>query len=176
LSNLEKNRKERTDSTKISSDAFNKISGLIENQTLLKASKEYAEFMSILKILEYIQDNINVGTYDSEQELLDEIREISKPHMTTVIKSSLSLVKIYNVIVDIYEYFINKHANLEKIDRGISAIERSFTEKIKGIAKKASLLEIIQKEPYFVSLYNSLIDLFDHYTKKMELSTKIKDL
>ncbi|MBI4453891.1 Ig-like domain-containing protein [Candidatus Woesearchaeota archaeon] len=176
LSNLEKSRKNRIDSTKMSSDIFKKISDLIENQTLLKASKEYPEFMSILRILEYMQDNLNINTYDSEQELLDEIREASKPHMVTVIKSSLSLVKIYDEFVDIYEYFINKHANLEKIDRSISSIERSFTEKIKGIAKKASLLEIIQKEPYFASLYNSLIELFNHYTKKMELSAKIKDL
>lgn len=175
LSSLEKNRKNRIYLTTINADILEKILDLIENKTLIKASKEYVEFMSILKILEYIQENINLDTYDKEEELLDEIREISKMHMMTVIKSSNRLVILYNELVDIYEYFVNAHAELEGIDSNISAIERSFTEKIKGIAKKATLLDIIQKDAVFVSVYNSLVELFNHYLKKQELNTRMRD-
>lgn len=176
LSILEKNRKSRVGLIKIDSGIFRKMSDLVEDEALLWASKEYPEFMSILKILEQIRDNINLNTHYSEQELLDEIKEASKPHMMSVIKSSKKLVALYNELVDIYQYFTEKHADMQRKDKEISGIERDFTDKIKGITKKASILEIIQKDADFVSAYNSMVELFNHYLKKQELSAKMKDL
>jgi hypothetical protein len=176
LTRLEKKREERIDLLKISSQILDKILTLIGSQTLIKASKEYPEFRSILEILRYIEDNRDMDTTDKEDELLDEIRELSKPYMRTVIMSDKRLIVLYNNLVDIYEYYIDKHKKLKNKDNEILSIERSFTDKIKGIAKKAFIIEIIQKEPDFVSIYNSMVDLFNHYIKKQELSRSVKNL
>lgn len=176
LSSLGKHRNNRVEISKISSDIFNMLSDLKSNKTLIKASKEYPEFMSILKIIEYITDNINLETYDSEEDFLDEMSQISKPHMITVIKSIPELATLYNKLEDIYEYLVEKHEETQNSDKEVSAIERSFTDKIKELAKKALLLETIQKDSDFASIYNALIDLFNHYLKKQELSAKIKNL
>ena len=176
LSSLKKKRKNRIELSTISSEIYKKITELTENETLIKVSKDYTEFMSILKILGYIQDNINIDTYDKEQELLDETREISKPYMMIVIKSNSKLVALYNKLVDIYEYFINKHTELQINDKEISKIERDFTDKIKGITKKAITMDAVQKDAGFISIYNNLVDLLNHYIKKQELSSRIKNL
>lgn len=176
LANIGKSRRERTRLTRISAEIFKKMSELAEDKALLGISKEYPEFVSVLKILEHILDNINIDTYYNEEELLEEIREISKPHMMTVIKSSRKLVGLYNDLVGIYEYFVSKHQSLQGKDKETSGIERDFTEKIKGIAKNAAVINIIQKNADFASMYNSFVDLFNHYMKKQELRTKMRDL
>ena len=174
LSILEKKRRGRVETAKIDAKVFGRIYEMLENKTLLKAAKDYEEFMSIIKNLEYIEDNINLDTYDEEKSLMQDIEEISKPHMISVIKSSKGLVHLYNDLVDVYEYLKDKHEQLELKDKEIQNVERTFTDKIKGMAKKAIIMEQVQKESDFASIYNSLIDLFNHYMKKQELSNRIK--
>ena len=169
LSSLCKKRKERIEIAKMDSGVFRKMSDLAENRTLSSVSKEYPEFMSILKIIEHIQDNINTNTFQNELELLDEIKEVSRPHVKSVIESNPLLVSLYNELVDIFGYFVGKHSELHEMDEIISKMEREFTDKIKLITKKAALLDLIQSEPNFTALYNNLVDLFNHYSKKMEL-------
>ncbi|MEK6947044.1 MAG: putative Ig domain-containing protein [Nanoarchaeota archaeon] len=176
LSSLEKKRKKRTELIKIDVEIYNKISGLLENKALIKISKDYPEFTSIFRILSYIKDNINLDNYDSEQDLLDETREISEPSMKSIIMPNPQLIEIYNELVDIYDYFVKKHSELHENNDEVLKIERTFTDKIKDVAKKERIVEIVQKDPDFASMYNNLVDLFDHYIKKQELSTKIRNL
>lgn len=176
LASLGKKREERIDLLGIHSQILDKILAMIENETLIKASKEYPEFMSILKLLKYVEDNGDLDTTDAEEELLDEIEEISKPHTRTVIMSNKKLIILYNALVDIYEYYAEKHEKLKNKDKEIMDIERTFTYKIKGTAKKAVIIKVIQENPDFVSIYNNLVDLFNHYTKKMELSKNLSNL
>ena len=128
------------------------------------------------EILSYIKDNINLDNYDSEQDLLDETREISEPSMKSIIMPNPQLIEIYNELVDIYDYFVKKHSELHENNDEVLKIERTFTDKIKDVAKKERIVEIVQKDPDFASMYNNLVDLFDHYIKKQELSTKIRNL
>ena len=176
LSLLEKKREERIDLLGIHSQILDKILGMIENESLIKASKEYPEFMSILKLLKYTEDNRDFDTTDAEEELLEEIEEISKPHMRTVIMSANSLIMLYNNLVEIYEYYTDKHEKLKNKDSKIMAIERSFTDKIKGTAKKAAIMKVIQENADFVSVYNIMVDLFNHYMKKHESSRSLEKL
>ena len=64
----------------------------------------------------------------------------------------------------------------EAKDEELSKIERRFTEKVKDLSKKAAVIDVIQKESDFISVYNEIVDLFNHYVKKQELSSKIRGL
>ena len=172
LSNAAKSRKERVDMINVDSEAFRKILDLLEDKTLLKAADTYEEFTSILKLLEYVQDKVNIDTYDKEEELMLEIEEISKPHMISVVKSSKRYGNLYNKLVDLYEYFTKRHIDIQSKEKELAGIEREFTDEIKGMTKKPVVLDDVQKEAEFVSIYNSLVDLFNHYLKRQELSMK----
>jgi hypothetical protein len=176
LANLVKKREERIDLLEISSKILDKILTIIESQTLIKASKEYPEFMSILKILKYIEDNRDTDTTAKEEEFLDEIKEISKSRMRSIIMSDKRLIILYNNLVDIYEYYAAKHEKLKNKDNEIMNVERSFTDKIKELTKKVDIMEVIQETLDFVPVYNDMVDLFNHYTKKQELSRGIGEL
>jgi hypothetical protein len=176
LSLLEKKREERISLLSVHSQILDKILTIIENETLIKTSKEYPEFMSILKILKYIEDNKDLDTTDKEEEFLEEIEEISKPHMRTVIMSNKRLISLYNNLVDLYEYYTEKHGELRNRDTEIMNVERGFTDKIKEIAKKAVIMKAIQENPNFVSIYNNMVDLFNHYMKKHELSKSLGNI
>ena len=93
--------------------------------------------------------------------------------MRLVIVSDKKLAMLYNILVDIYQYYIDKHVKLKEKDNETMVIERQFTDKIKEMAKKAIVISGIQKNPDYTSLYNSMVDLFNHYTKKHELSRSL---
>jgi hypothetical protein len=181
LTNLEKIRKERIKNVKIDTEIFNDSLDLaenhtIENETLNNVKKEFPEFKSLLEILKGIIDNINIDTHDLQEDLIDEIEEISKPHLKTVIESDPKLVFLYNKITDLYDYFSQKHTDLDNNSKEAADIERKFDEIIKDTTKNALLMDLIAKDKDLVLLYNSMVELFDHYTKKAELRTKIKGL
>ena len=83
---------------------------------------------------------------------------------------------LYNSLVDIYEYYTEKHKKLEAQADKTMKFERSFTDKIKGVAKKGAFIKTIQENADFVSMYNNMVDLFNHYVKKMELKKSIEEL
>ena len=132
--------------------------------------------MSILKNLKYIEDNRDIDTTDKEEDFLDDISEISKPYLKSVILSNKKLMVLYNKLIEIDEYYLEKNEIMNENDKEIMDFERAFTEKIKGITKKANLIEIINKNKGFLSLYNSTVDLFNHYTKKLQLSKSIRNV
>ena len=132
--------------------------------------------MHIRKLLKYIEDNRDIDTTDREQELIDEITEISYPYMRIIVMANKRMIVLYNQLVDIYQHFSGKQLELRGHDEKLSAIEREFTDKMKEISKNAKLADIIGKNPEYVSLYNNLIDLFNHYVKKMELNKALEDI
>lgn len=176
LSNLEKKRGNRTELLRLPSKILYNLLTVIESKAMAKASKEYPEFMSILKRLKYLEDNKDLDTTDKESELLDGVEEISRPHMRTVILSDKNLIALYNALVEIYSYYTEKQQKMADNDREIMEIEREFTDKLKEISKKGAIMEPMQKDPDFAAMYNSMVDLFNHYIKKMELSRSLKDL
>ena len=176
LSSLQKIRNRRMELSRINSQTYKKISAAIENGQLAKLSKEFSEFISIKKTLEDIQDNINLDTHDREQEFVAQVREISKPYMISLIKSDERIVALYNRLVDIYDIFMQKHGELQQNEQEIAKFERQLSEKIKDMTKKAKVMDSVQKNPVFASVYNGFVDLFNHYTKKQELRTKIEKI
>ena len=175
LISLRKRREERINLLGVSSKILDKILDLTESETFIKASKDYPEFMSILKSLKYIKNNQDLDTTDEEEEFLEGVEDISMPHMKSVIMSNKKLVGLYNNLVDIYQLYTKKHERLRNIDAEIMNMERGFTDKIKGLSKKAAAMKTIQENPDFISMYNNVVDLFNHYVKKMELNKSIKE-
>ncbi len=176
LGSLSIKRKKRREKLKISAEAADKILSLLDDKTMLQAAKEYPEFKSILNNLKYIIDNRDLDTADKENDFLEDIREISQPYMKSVILSDKALISLYNKFVDIYEYYMNKNKEVRMIDNEIMELEREFTEKVKDMSKKPVVIDNVQKDPKIISLYNLNVDLFNHYTRKLQLSKSLQDL
>jgi uncharacterized membrane protein YgcG len=173
---LGRERKERIGLSASPTQISDKILAVVNSRILAKAAREYPEFMSIYKALKDIKSSKNYDAVDKEEEFLEGIKDISKPHMKTVIMSDKRLITLYNYLVDIYNHYSEKHEKLKKKDSRIMSIERSFNDKVKEITKKAALMETIGKEKEIALLYNSMVDLFNHYMKKQELSKAVRDL
>ncbi|MBS3131944.1 hypothetical protein J4212_05925 [Candidatus Woesearchaeota archaeon] len=176
LAALKKEREARMEVLKTEGSTVDRILAILESKILRKAAHEFPEFMHIRKLLKYIEDNRDIDTTDREQELIDEITEISYPYMRIIVMANKRMIVLYNQLVDIYQHFSGKQLELRGHDEKLSAIEREFTDKMKEISKNAKLADIIGKNPEYVSLYNNLIDLFNHYVKKMELNKALEDI
>ncbi len=173
MSKLVNQRTERLEIAKISAAIYAKMTELLEIKSLEILSKDYPEFRELTKILRVITQNIDRATYDKELLMLDLIDDISQPHMISVISTRQSYITLYNTFVDLYHYFKTKHKELHEKDAEISHIERQFTDVVKDIAKKPIILDTVAHNENLISLYNSMVDLFNHYTKKLELGNKI---
>lgn len=176
LGKLRGKRKDRIEILKVEKGVMMKILNILENETLKRLSREYPEFMSVIKQLRYVSENNSIDTTDKEEEFMDDMGEISMPYLKSVVMSDKFYTRVYNRLVDIYKHLKEKDKKLKAKDEEIMGIERGFSDKIKDIAKKADIMGIIQNNKDFVRLYNNLADLFNHYAKKMQLSKSIKEL
>ena len=147
---------------------------LSTSRVLSSEGKKYPEFMAIQDMLKQIVERINFDTSDIEEDLMEEIKSLSSPYMLLVIKANDSLILIYNSLVDVYNHLLEKSSKTDFEDEEISKIERSFNDVVKNIAKKANLIDAITKDIDFANIYNSIMDLFNHYSRKQELASKIK--
>ena len=176
LARLDKIRKERDSLTRIGATVYSSVTELADNVHLKKLAKDYPEYYSVLENLKYIEDNIDIDTIDKEESLVYDIKEISKTDMIVVAQSNPAFTSVYNQLVDIHDYFEEKNKELQETDEHISAEERALTDNVKEIGKKPAIMDVIQKENDFAVLYNGFVDLFNHYMKKQELSSRVRGL
>ncbi len=157
-------------------EAQEKVASLIQNKIIKKYAKDYPEFYSLKVILESLDQNPYADVTDKEQELLDEIEEISKPHIKAVVVSDPRLVDVYNAFVDLYEGYHKKQERIHDLDKQLYDAERSFTDKVKDLAKNSDLVQAISKSQSLAVLYNNEVTLFNHYSKKQQLKKAIEGL
>ncbi len=171
-----KKRKERSLELQMSAETLARVVALARSKTIRKYAKDYPEFYSLHLVLESLEQNPNADVTDKEQELLDEIEEISKPHVRAVVLADPNLVDAYNQFVDLYDEYRKKQVHIHAIDRELHDLERSFTEKMKELTKSSELMQAISKASSLATLYNDVVTLFNHYTKKQQLRKAIEGM
>jgi hypothetical protein len=173
-SEIIKKRRNRSQNLQMGIEIQEKVASLIQNRIIRKYAKDYPEFHSLHLILESLDQNPCADVTDKEQELLDEIEEISKPHIKAVVASDPRLVDAYNAFVDLYENYRQKQERVHDLDKELYDAERSFTEKVKDLAKNSDIVQTISKSQSLAALYNNEVTLFNHYTKKQQLKKAIE--
>jgi len=148
----------------------------LNSDNLKQAVKEHPEFREIKELLIYIEDNGDLDTTDKEAEFIDVINEISQPYMKTVLEENKNLTTLYNSLVPVHDFYLSKANELAQKDSELLKQERGFTDVVKAISKKQKLLDAIQHNTDYAQLYNSIVELFNHYVKKIELSKSLKDI
>jgi hypothetical protein len=171
---LIRKRKERSKEMEIGPVMMQKIHWLLEESALKKYAKEYPEFDSLYHILSHIRENIHKDTSDVEQELIDETEEISKPHLKSIISTDPSLVHTYNVLVELYDLFEVKLDSVKGIDEELFSGERKVVDQVKVLSKQTKDIVVIQKSKAFAQVYNNIVMLFNHYTRKQQLKKALE--
>ncbi len=176
LSLIRKKRESKMNLSHMTNEILDKIIVILESKNLQKACKEYPEYLSIKKELQYIEDNRDKDTSPEEDDLLEDIKELGMPYMKVVNESDKGLGSLYNALVDIYQYYMRTHGLIEGKDSEIMQVERSYSDKVKALSKKAPLMTKIQQNNTYARVYNGLVDLFNHYSKKHQLSKSLENV
>jgi hypothetical protein len=173
---LMRKRKERAVELHMSAETLAKISAIVESKALRTYAKNYPEFYSLRLVLQSLVQNPHADVTDREQELLDEIEEISKPHLKAVVLTDPGLVDVYNQCVDLYADYRKKQERIHALDNEMYSLEREFTEHVKELAKSSETMQTLSKTSQLAALYNNIVTLFNHYTKKQQLKKAIEGL
>ncbi|MCP3682399.1 MAG: hypothetical protein GY861_06875 [bacterium] len=156
----------------VDEDVLNRINQLSANETLKEISEEYTELKVILDELNTIRKRSarREDVSESVMSLIDDIDAITADnHIMSVINSFPQLVRAYNRLVDIYDYYKNKQQYIDADKERIRNTEKVFCKGLQPLIMDTKVLDLVQKEDRFVRIYNSLIDLMDHYKKKQML-------
>ena len=157
-------------------DVKEKIEGLIADKAMISAGKEYPEFRLVLNSLKKLYNGKKGEVFIIEENLLTAIKETSMPHILTIIKSSKELTRIYNVLVELHNFYDKKRSGLEEKEERISEEEREFCKKASKMINNSSVSVEIKNNSEMVSIYNGFIELYDHYKRKQELYNRMKQL
>ncbi len=179
LSSLVEDRKIKMEPSKADENTKNLIMELSNNSELLELSKEYPEFKSVLNTLKALAEGFKKKEEkieDREGYLVNMVDIAADNHLISVAKSRESWVKLYNQLVEAYENFKAQFDSIKEKEEELVKTEALFSKKINEITKNPQVIENIKANTKYASLYNSLVDLFNHYKKRQELFDSIKEM
>ena len=94
----------------------------------------------------------------------------------SIMKSSEILVRLYNKIVDVYEYYKTQFDGREASEEDVVKNEDSLMRTLQNLTKQEKLLEIIKGSKLYSVIYNSMVDLFNRYSGRQELRNALKQI
>ena len=177
LNNLITDRKIKMKQLLIDEKIKNLAAKLSIDNELLDMAKEYPEFKAIINKLKALDFGFkkNKENIDDIEGYLMLIMDIAADkHLISVVKSKDMLINLYNQLVDVYEYFKKELDDIKEKEEGLIKLEEAYCKGIDDITKDTALMETIKANAKYASLYNSLVDLFNHYKKRQELFNALK--
>ena len=175
LKDLIEKRKEKAKEVLVNGEIKDLVSYLSVDFNLADLSKDYPEFKNLLTILRGLNKNDkNKGNIEKIERFLLSVAQIANDkHLISVINSSADLAGSYNTIVDLYEYYKGQIDNKSRICTELIEKEALFSRKLEEITNKPIIIETIKANAKYASLYNSLVDLYNHYKKRQELNNAL---
>ncbi|MFH1641755.1 MAG: putative Ig domain-containing protein [Nanoarchaeota archaeon] len=181
LINLSKKRKEKLVTAEPTAKITCLINELGTDIILGNLAPAYPQFKSALealskygKLKKNVSEHVKAGVVD---DIIQSVRDISADnHLMTVIKSDEKSVLLYNELVDVYSYFKDQLDTKQSIQKQLAELEGEFKNKVAEFTNNAPVLEMIKSENNLISLYNSIVDLFNHYKKKEAIYSEIRQM
>jgi hypothetical protein len=155
------------------------INMYVEQKALDRFLPDYPELKVIDQDLRLIYESLKSGkeVIEVEHTYLQDIRYIaSDKQLMIVIRSDPSFTQVYNMLVDLYDYFKKKHEELNETQQKEIDTEREFSLDFGKLGTDADLMPKIRPNPHFVSIYNHLFDLDKHYKQRIALFERIMEL
>ncbi|MFH1849938.1 MAG: Ig-like domain-containing protein [archaeon] len=164
---MEKLRLERAGYEKPDQDTVKLAKKSLSERHFAHAARSYPELREIIKTLQRL-----AVAYSRryEEEFLDLMAEVSRPHMMSVIRSDAHLVKTYNSLVDIYTSIAERQASIRRNEASLAQLEKDYLGMVQRLASQTRATVQARKiGSDFIHVYNSIIDLHDHLNKKFQL-------
>ena len=155
------------------------------NSNLVDLSKDYPEFKEVINNLRILAGgNKNKKKEEQSHEEIEKIERFllsvitvaQDKHLISIIKSSEVLTEFYNQFVDAYEYYKEQLNDKEEGEECLIEKETLFLKKVEEITSKPIIMEAIQTNTIYASLYNMLVDLYNHYRRRQEIRNELKQM
>lgn len=148
------------------------ISRIVANRALADASTVYPEFKlaqyylrEILKTFKRAEEPVEM-----QEMFCDEMKVIANDkHLVAVVKSVEPLTAVYNGMVDVYRKMREKDRHRKELEETLRDKENEFNRKIQKLSQAEPIFEKIKGSRKMVRIHNSMVDLFNHYSRELEL-------
>ena len=185
LEYLVKRRKKKFEPFVLTDDIMAIINKIFEEKLIIELSKKYIEFRAVLDALRGLI-KISARSDGSELESEDRIKRFERfvlaianisrdRHIIAVIKSNKEFVKLYNSLVDVYDYCKKRLELDSSLERDIREKEKLFLKSIESITKSPEIMRKIEQKKAYILAYNSLVDLYNHYQKREEIAKELRE-
>jgi hypothetical protein len=140
------------------------------NEKLVKLSKEHFKIAQLLEDLSMLAKNSapSDGLIKAERHVMAGMEDVaSDKHILSIMMSDDDLTKTYNSIVDVYSAAKGAQKELEKTENEKQNLERQFLPALKQFFEDKELAESKKSDGKWVKIFNLLVDINDHYSKKL---------
>ncbi|MEA2036733.1 MAG: putative Ig domain-containing protein, partial [Nanoarchaeota archaeon] len=178
LRELGKERKDKSKPIETNEGIKASIFKLSASLDLEDLSKEYPEFKDILDTLIMIKED-KYGEDRSkkiERFILSVINVARDRHLQTVVRSSKNTIDLYNEIIDVYEYYNEQFNSKEEVEGDLVKKESSISKYVDEITNKEEMLDKIKENAKYASLYNSLVDIYNHYKRRQDIREQMREM
>lgn len=121
-----------------------------------------------IKKLSLLVEGDESGMIETAGNFLDSVREIARDNLLiSVITADKEAVSHYNRVVDLYSYFDGLGKARADSLKQVAGSESSFLQMFES-AFGNDFVSAHSSDPVFVSAYNRLVELYDHYKKNSQ--------
>jgi hypothetical protein len=156
------------------------IKGVINQLNLTGLVGGYPEFKDVITPLKVLSESTNKESpevrEDVELLLLSIITVARDLHLMSIIKSNEALTDLYNKLVEIYDYYNKLIGQKESEEKQLADEENKFMRGVEDLTKKPKTLELIRQSEKYAVIYNSLVDLYNHYKRRQEIANELKQM
>ncbi|MBI2133955.1 hypothetical protein HYU11_04705 [Candidatus Woesearchaeota archaeon] len=140
-------------------------------------SQSYAEFDNVLKSITGLAKQFKSPEdfYYACADMKDSMEKIATDkYLIEILQADPGNVKIYNSLVDIYEFCNRTVFAFSEEDRKEIAKENELMNMIEKLLMSKPLLAVLETKDSVAKVHNRLVDIHDHYKKKQSVYEEVR--
>lgn len=141
---------------------------LCRDPILSELANNHPKFKAMLSRLKILNTDKEVTINEVQNFLISVLEIIEDAHLESVISSSKAVIEVYNQVVEVYESYRDELYHKIGTDVVLLDAEAKFMRKIDEVTGKP-VMGRIRGNPKYISLYNSMVDIYNHYKEKSDM-------
>ncbi|MFH1182236.1 MAG: Ig-like domain-containing protein [Candidatus Woesearchaeota archaeon] len=151
-------------------EAVKAIEEAAANEKLAGLSKEHFKIAQLIDDMKMLLANIapSDGLLKSERHFMAGVEDVAADaYIMSILMSDENLTSLYNKLVDAYNAIKKVQADIKEEEKEQQKEENAFLSALKDFFDKKELAEANKGDRKWVKIFNLLVDINDHYAKKL---------